>query len=44
MLGSLENEIQACERINSQAMAINVEDDLAGFVKENKSSSIVPCK
>ncbi|KAI8372072.1 hypothetical protein EDC96DRAFT_542477 [Choanephora cucurbitarum] len=42
MLGSLENEIQACERINSQAMAINVEDDLAGFVKENKSSSIVP--
>ncbi|KAI8368984.1 hypothetical protein BD560DRAFT_398266 [Blakeslea trispora] len=42
MLGNLENEIQACERINSQAAAINVEADLASFVKENKSSNVVP--
>ncbi|RCI03648.1 hypothetical protein CU098_011825, partial [Rhizopus stolonifer] len=42
MLGNLENEVQACERINSEALNINIQEDLTEFVKENKSSTVIP--
>ncbi|KAK4520198.1 uncharacterized protein ATC70_008329 [Mucor velutinosus] len=42
MIGCLENEVQACERVNTEALKVNVAQDLAEFVETNKSSEIVP--
>lgn len=44
MIGCLENEVQACERINEEATKVNVVQDLVEFVNTNKSSNTVPCK
>ncbi|CEP16551.1 hypothetical protein [Parasitella parasitica] len=42
MIGCLESEVQACERVNTEANRVNVEQDLTEFVKTNKSSDIIP--
>ncbi|CAO0789539.1 unnamed protein product [Mucor circinelloides] len=42
MIGCLENEVQACERVNTEALKVNVAQDLAEFVATNKSSNAVP--
>ncbi|KAI8647452.1 hypothetical protein BD408DRAFT_408576 [Parasitella parasitica] len=42
MIGCLENEVHACERIDTEATKIDVEQDLGDFVKINKSSDVVP--
>lgn len=44
MIGCLENEVQACERVNTEALKVNVAQDLAEFIATNKSSDVVPCK
>ncbi|KAI7901779.1 uncharacterized protein BX663DRAFT_512395 [Cokeromyces recurvatus] len=42
IIGSLQNEIQACERVNEQAIKIDVYEDLKEFVVLNKSSQRAP--
>ncbi|KAI9478813.1 MAG: hypothetical protein EXX96DRAFT_482900 [Benjaminiella poitrasii] len=42
MVGCLEDEVQACERINEQAVKIDVTQDLKEFVTLNKSSQKIP--
>lgn len=44
MIGCLENEVQACERVNTEALKVDVTQDLVEFVQTNKSSDVVPCK
>lgn len=44
MIGCLENEVQACERVHAEALKVNVSQDLAEFVNNNKSSDTAPCK
>ncbi|KAL9557181.1 hypothetical protein MBANPS3_001523 [Mucor bainieri] len=42
MIGCLENEVQACERVNTEALKVDATQDLVAFVQTNKSSNVVP--
>ncbi|KAG1153819.1 hypothetical protein G6F36_014537 [Rhizopus arrhizus] len=42
IIGCLENEIQAYERVNGSIKDIDADIDLAEFVNENRSTHIVP--
>ncbi|RCH88389.1 hypothetical protein CU097_008212 [Rhizopus azygosporus] len=42
MVGCLENEIQAYERVNVKVEDVDVMQDLTDFVNENRSTHIVP--